>query len=448
METIARIALAGLLLLAGGGLATIAACAQPSTPAEGPVKVEIASTETGYQLLRGGAPYSIRGAGMPSGDIAGFAAHGGNSIRTWTTRDAAVDTRQLLDDAHANGVTVALGLSMGSERHGFDYDDPIAVAAQLEEVRGEVLKYKDHPALLFWIIGNELNHGYTNPRVFDAVEAVARMIHEVDPNHPATTAVAGFKEDVNTEIQNRAPSLAFISFQLYGSIFALPDRIKELRFEAPFMVTEWGTIGYWEVEQTDWGAPIEATSSQKADIFRRVYHEILQPLEGQLLGSYAFFWGQKQERTPTWFGLLTERGEPTEAIDILHKAWNGNWPANRTPQLRSLRLDGRVALESVRLVPGVEYFAEVDAFDPDGDTLIYRWELKHESDATQSGGDFEPEIANLEGFIKDPSLSRVRITSPPAGAYRLFVYALDPAGNAAHANISFLSVGEQLTPDS
>jgi hypothetical protein len=448
MEIIARTTLGGRLLLAGACLVTITACAQPSTLAEGPVKVEIVSTDTGHQLLRGGVPYSIRGAGMPSGDIASFAAHGGNSIRTWTTRDGTVDTRQLLDEAHANGVTVALGLSMGSERHGFDYDDPVAVAAQLEEVRGEVIQYKDHPALLFWIIGNELNHSYTNPRVFDAVEAVARMIRELDPNHPPTTAVAGFKADVIEEIENRAPSLAFISFQLYGSIFALPDRIRELGFEAPFMVTEWGTVGYWEVEQTDWGAPIEATSSQKADIFRRVYHEILQPLEGQLLGSYAFFWGQKQERTSTWFGLLTERGEETEAIDILHKAWTGNWPANRTPQLRSLRLDGRAALESVRLEPGAEYFAEVDAFDPDGDPLVYRWELKHESDATQSGGDYEPEIASLEGFIEESSSSRVRITSPPPGAYRLFVYALDPAGNAAHANISFLSVDGDVAPDS
>jgi hypothetical protein len=307
----------GRLTLAGAALATIVACGQPPADAEGPVKVEIVRTEGGYELWRGGSSYRIRGAGMTSGDLAAFAAHGGNSIRNWTTRGGPVDTRQLLDEAHAHGVTVALGLPMSAERHGFDYDDASAVAAQLEAMRADVLKYRDHPALLFWIIGNELNHGYTNPRVYDAVEDVARMIRELDPFHPVSTAIAGFKDDVIAEIQDRAPSLDFISFQMYGSLFALPERIEALGFTAPFMITEWGTVGYWEVEQTEWGAPIEVTSSQKADIFRRAYTGILQPLEGQLLGSYAFYWGQKQERTPTWFGLLTERDERTESIDVL-----------------------------------------------------------------------------------------------------------------------------------
>ena len=37
-----------------------------------------------------------------------------------------------------------------------DYDDPEAVAAQLATMREEVLKYRDHPAVLAWLIGNEL----------------------------------------------------------------------------------------------------------------------------------------------------------------------------------------------------------------------------------------------------------------------------------------------------
>ena len=84
------------------------------------------------------------------------------------------------------------------------------------------------------------------------------------------------------------------------------------------MVTEWGTVGYWEMDKTDWGTPTELTSTEKANIFMRANDEVLSRFDGQLIGSYAFLWGQKQERTPTWFGVLTESGEVTEAVDVLH----------------------------------------------------------------------------------------------------------------------------------
>ena len=212
---------------------TMSACSTETGDVTGPVKVEIVATDSGYQLLRGGKPYVIRGAGMGTDDIERFVAHGGNSIRTWSTLEKKQDTRALLDEAHANGVTVALGLPMKPERHGFDYDDADAVAEQLELMRQEVLKYRDHPAVLAWLVGNELNHSYTNPRVYDAVNDVVRMIHELDPNHPASTTVSGFHDDVVAEILERAPELDFISFQLYGGLFGLPGKIARFGFDDP-----------------------------------------------------------------------------------------------------------------------------------------------------------------------------------------------------------------------
>ena len=63
-----------------------------------------------------------------------------------------------------------LGLYLRPERTGMDYNDEYAVEGQLEELKQEVLKYKDHPALLLWGIGNEVDLQYTNTRVWDAVE--------------------------------------------------------------------------------------------------------------------------------------------------------------------------------------------------------------------------------------------------------------------------------------
>ncbi len=370
-------------------------------------------------------------------DIERFAARGGNSIRTWSTTGDEQDTRALLDAAHSHGVTVALGLPLVPERHGFDYDDPEAVAEQLELMRAEVLKYRDHPALLLWVLGNELNHSYSNPRVYDAVQALAEMIRKLDPTHPTTTTTAGFYPEVNAEIQARAPALDFISFQMYGNLFGLREQLAESGFDDPFMITEWGTIGYWEMETTDWGAPFETTSSEKAGVFLRALREVLIPLEGQLLGSYAFFWGQKQERTPTWFGILTEEGKETEVEEVLQHAWTGRWPDNRTPRVEALRLAGRSQRESVVLISGQEVEAAFDVADPEDAPLVYRWELKPESGATSEGGDYERPIANLEGNLSDPSAATTILTAPDPGQYRLFAYAEDDHGLVAHANMPF-----------
>ena len=208
----------------------MSACSSAPRPAAGPIKAEVVRTDAGYVLMRGGEPYAIRGAGMAVEDIARFTARGGNSIRNWTTDSRVQDLGKLLDTAHAHGVTVAVGLPMKPERHGFDYDDPAAVAAQRESFRDDILRYRDHPALLAWIVGNELNHSYTNPRVFDAVEDVTRMIKELDPNHPVTTALAGFYPEVVAEAQARAPSLDFLSFQNYGSLFGLTAKMAAAGF--------------------------------------------------------------------------------------------------------------------------------------------------------------------------------------------------------------------------
>ena len=119
-----------------------------------------------------------------------------------------------------------------------------------------------YPALLGWIIGNELNWDYTNPKVYDAVNDVSRMIHELDPNHPTTTTVAGVGEDVVHDIQTRAPDLDFVSFQVYGEIFVLPELIGEMGFDAPFMVTEWAG----HLKRTTTGFPSARAFSASAEL--------------------------------------------------------------------------------------------------------------------------------------------------------------------------------------
>lgn len=399
------------------------------------IDVQIVPHNGGFRLLRGGQPYQVRGAGIDAGELASLAAHGGNSFRTWSTSSS---TPALLDEAARRDLTVILCLAIGRERQGFDYDDEQAVASQLAFAREEVTKYRNHPALLAWMIGNEPNLNFTNPRVFDAINDISKMIHEVDGRHPTTVALASFNAELAALIESRAPDLDFVSIQMYGELVHLPDVIARSGYSGPFMVTEWGAIGHWEMPRTAWGAPIEQNSSEKAANYLNGWHNGLEPVAARLLGNYVFLWGQKQERTPTWFGMFLADGSETESVDVVHRLWNGSWPDNRAPRIDSLTIDSRTSFQDVRLRPGDAYDAIVFASDPDGESLRYRWEIMRESAATQEGGDPEEVPATLPGLPANGDAHAVRFTAPAPGAYRLFVYVYDGHGNAGHANVPFL----------
>jgi hypothetical protein len=410
-----------------------------------PTHAEIRHEEGRYQLYLNAEAFYIKGAGLEFGDIDRLAAHGGNSFRTWRTDNGRDTGQEILDRALRNGLFVTMGLEVARERpgegrgyFGFDYDDEEAVAAQLGRLRAEVEKYKDHPALIIWGIGNELNLGATNPRVWDAVNGISRMIHEIDPHHLTTTMLAGVSPELVHEIKTRAPDLDLLSVQMYAGIADLPRRMAESGWDGPYMVTEWGATGHWEVQQTPWGASIENTSSVKADSYLERYQTAIASDTTQLLGSYVFLWGQKQERTPTWYGLFLPTGEATEAVDVMHYVWTGEWPGNRAPRLESATLDGRTAYDGIYLQAGRAYPAEVASTDPDGDDLTYLWEVREESGATTEGGDDEEEPRLISGVIDQPAAPRITLTAPQEpGAYRLFIYVFDGRGSAAHANIPF-----------
>lgn len=400
-----------------------------------PVKVEIRKDGNTYQFIRGGEPYFVKGAGG-TGYLERLASYGGNSIRTWGSNNG----QRVLDSAAKHGLTVLMGLSVSAERHGFDYNDPEAVKKQFERIKGEVLKYKDHPALLAWGIGNELNLQYTDPKVWNAVNDIVEMIHELDPNHPAGTILAGINQKEVDYIKQVSPNMDFLGINIYGDLAALPQRVRNVGWEGPYMVTEWGPTGHWESLQTEWKMPIEETSTEKASVYKRRYEYSVERDKDLCLGSYVFLWGQKQERTPTWYGLFTEKGEESEVMDVMEYLWSGSWPVNRAPHIYSFQLDGKKASDNVYLKPGVSYAVFASVTDPDKNTVLnYRYELLPEPTEVGTGGDYEERPDTIENpFTGNNSNGMITLKSPEKeGAYRLFVYATDGKNKVATANIPF-----------
>jgi hypothetical protein len=406
----------------------------PAQTASGPVKVELRKMGDAYQLYVNHKPFFIKGAGLEFGNQQKLVEHGGNSFRTWRTTHG----REVLDQAQANGLYVTMGLDLGRERLGFDYNDPAQVARQLERIRAEVVKYKDYPALIIWAIGNELNLNAKNPAVWDAVNGISKMIHAVDPNHLTLTPLAGFNTEMVHEVHQRAPDLDLLGIQMYAGIVELPRLLRESGYDGPYLVTEWGATGHWEVPKTDWGAPIENDSTTKANAYLSRYRAVIESDPKHCLGSYVFLWGQKQERTPTWYGMFLSSGEETATVDALHTIWNGQPPANCSPKLEGAWLNNQTAYKSIHLKAGQNYPAKMAVTDPDGDPLSYRWVLMDESNAKTTGGDFEREPKVWSGLIQGGDKNEIVLTAPAeTGAYRLFAYAFDGKGHAAHVNIPF-----------
>ena len=405
---------------------------------KGPSRVTLTEVDGARRLAVNGEPFFVRGAGGGYGHTEALGRHGANALRTWSTRDAG----RMLDEAQAAGLMVLMGLAVTPERHGYDYDDARAVRGQLDAMTDAVRSWKDHPALLGWGIGNELNLLARNPAIWNAVNDIAAMIHDVDGNHPATTMLAGIRKPVVDEIAARAPELDFLSVQMYGDIVNLRARIDDAGYAGPYLVTEWGATGHWEVPSTEWGAPIEQTSSEKADAILERYRTAILGDAEHCMGSFVFLWGQKQERTPTWYGLFTEHGQETEAIDVMEHVWTGRRPAVRAPRLTNISIGGRGRYDNVTLAAGERATAALAVeIQGRGDAagLQVRAEILPEATVLGEGGDFEPRPEAIPGLIEAVGLDTIAFTAPATpGPYRLFAYVEDEHNHAATANLPFL----------
>ncbi len=389
-----------------------------------------------YRLYRNGIEYYVKGGGGGE-QWEELARIGGNSVRTWSTDNA----KEVLDKAHSLGLTVMMGLWMQHERHGFDYDDQPKVKAQLEYFRKIVMEIKDHPALLFWGIGNEVDLFYTNTNVWKAVNDVAKMIHEVDPNHPTSTVTAGLDAAEVKLIMQDAPEIDIYCINTYGDISSVRNNLANFGWKGPYMITEWGPNGHWEVSKTRWGAPIEQSSAEKAVSYKERYEKEILATSNNCVGSYVFLWGFKQETTSTWYGLFTREGLRSEPIDELELFWNNAALKNSAPHLSSLTIDKKQASESIMLTAERLYEANALIKDLNNDPLQARWQIVPESTDIKAGGDAESAPLPVGGLFKRKKVDSAQFRAPKTeGAYRLFYEVTDGHGKCAYGNIPFYVV--------
>lgn len=395
------------------------------TLAAGPSVVKVVSTGGQYSLTVDGKPFFVKGAGG-DGSKTALVEMGANSFRTW----GADNIEKQLDEAQKLGLKVTVGMWLAHDGDNFHYSDAAAVKKQFETCRAVIEKYRNHPAVLLWGIGNEMEGGAgDNPVIWQAVEDIAKEAKRLDPNHPTMTVVAEIGGQKLPNFNKYCPDVDILGINSYGGAPSVADRYAKGGGTKPYIVTEFGPLGQWEVGKSPWGAAYEATSTEKAAHYRESYEKAVLRSGGKCLGSYAFLWGNKMEETSTWFGMLLASGERTAAADTMQELWTGKPVKNHCPVLWELsaQQDGRDVTALLR------------ASDPDGDPLTVKWMLTAEQTQRGSGGSFEPTPEDFAHAIVSGDLMGAKVKLPDKkGAYRLFAYVYDGKGGAAVANVPLL----------
>lgn len=404
-------------------------------------RVYIRKENDRFILFRNGKPFQIKGAAGHT-NLKKLNEIGGNTIRTYDTLNLGA----VLDDAEKNNLAVMVGLPIPeSEYSEFVYNKPDVRARQFQDIKKLVNKYKDHPAVLMWCVGNELDF---SPKLklynfYKAFNNIVEMIHQDDPDHPVTTTMKNLYPK-NLFCITMFTKVDVLSTNIFISLDEMKGELDKVSWfwKGPFIIAEWGIEGPWLKKRNAWGARIEETSIKKAERYKEMYQFI--PVENpRFLGSFVFYWGAKQETTHTWFSMFDEKGRQSEAVGVMEYLWTGKNSQNKTPDLNYMLVNNKGAMDNIILKPGELAEATLDIPEPDSGNYTV-WEVYPEDwffpDNVKNDEKLKPV---KESFISTGYLKANFKTPSKEGPYRLFATVYNKTGNFATCNTPFYVVSNR-----
>lgn len=407
-------------------------CAEKSKNPEIVPLVEVRYENNHAQLYRNGLPYHIQG-GSGTEYLEKLSLYGGNSIRTWSLYNA----KELLDEAHKYGITVTLGLEIGRPYWGenFNYWNLFAVDKKIEELRPTIEEFKDHPALLMWGVGNEVAlAGGQRDLVYYVINRVAKMVKEVDPNHPTMTAIPSQFIGRSKYLMSDIDILGYNGFRSLEPFYIQNKNYGRSGWGRAYLYTEWGPPGHWEVNDTEWGAPLEMKTQEKLAYMEKNWNLMNQDSIA-FLGSYSFYWGYKYEITHTWFSHFSEDGLEAESIDFLKSAWNGEPFENSAPTISEILINNQLPKLNLYLKADSAYSAKPFIDFQEQDSLTYKWEIRPEESKFHEVDKFH---YNMKYLMEDEASEVLEFKAPKdEGPYRLFLFVKYDEGKFASKNIPF-----------
>ena len=405
-------------------------------------KVFIKKENGGFAMYKNGKPFVIKG-GAGISYIAELAACGGNTISCWDTTKLAF----VLDEAEKYNVSVMACFDIPGGQYTEFYNDEKKVTDMYNGFKAIVMRYKNHPALLTWTIGNELQMPFTlkASSFYKTFNKLLAMVHSIDPDHPVSTAIINMQKGSLVNIRLRIRDLDFISLNTYNELKALRIKMKRRKWiwNGPYVITEWSPNGGFEAENTTWQAPIENTSTKKAEQFHEFYTKYMPVDDRNFLGSLVYYWGSRQEYTHTWYSVFNEDGSATEIKEVLNDCWKDTVTSHASPKIQFMLIDSLGARDNIIINPGTQHsIALLLQKDQPADSLKYHWEILKEDwiywGHTWNNFKKAPVVPAL---LADSSKQNTNFKAPlKEGPYRIFITVFNNKGYCATANTPFYVV--------
>src|SRR6202035_3925026 len=138
-----------------------------------------------------------------------------------------------------------------------NYKDPAQVAKQTERALKEIERYKNHPAVLLWGLGNAIEGSGDDAALWEAINSLATAAKKVDPNHPTMMVLAEIGGKKVQNFHRLCPDVDILGINSYGGAASVPERYRKAGGTKPYILTEFGPPGIWETKKNAWGAADE-----------------------------------------------------------------------------------------------------------------------------------------------------------------------------------------------
>lgn len=310
----------------------------PAAGGSRPSHVSVDGERHRFNLQLDGSPYVVRGMGynprtggwaetdrraLLERDFGSMTSTGINTVIGWNP--AELDGLAL-DAAAQAGLGLVLPFDFD---FGTDYRRGDARLAVSEQVLAWVQQYREHSALRFWGIGNEVLQRVVPPswcatpptdeaaeraRAFASflVELIDR-VHVLDPSHPilyrdAEIAYVSWFGDALRAMPATRPRLVYGINVFTPRLGQILDDWPGQGIDAPILVSEYGMLG--------------AERGARAEPLRNLWSTI-RARSRYVLGGAAYVWyADGPEEVDQQFGLVDPYGEPVDdALDAIRELY-------------------------------------------------------------------------------------------------------------------------------